>query len=337
LRSMRRGALAVVSLWLIGCLVGPRADSSDVAKLGALDDQSPSAIASAIEPLPETIEQDARKVALGERLFVEPRLSGDGRVACKDCHALDRGGANGQRFSDLPGRKPVPVNVPSIFNVAFDFRYAWNGRYEDLESLLDFAMNSPRAMAGTWAKGARAISDDVAYVKDFRALYPQGLDADSLRDALVAYSRSLITPNAPFDRFLRGKGELSAEQQRGYETFRDYGCISCHQGKNIGGNMYQRFGVMRDYFADRGGVVEADLGRYTQTQREEDRFVFRVPSLRNVALTAPYFHDGSADTLEAAVTTMARYQLGRALGPEQTADIVAFLRTLSGEYRQRPL
>jgi cytochrome c peroxidase len=147
----------------------------------------------------------------------------------------------------------------------------------------------------------------------------------------------LITPNAPFDRFLRGQGQLSAQQHRGYETFRDYGCISCHQGKNVGGNMYQRFGIMRDYFADRGEVVAVDFGRYSQTQLEDDRFVFRVPSLRNVALTAPYFHDGSADTLEEAVTTMARYQLGRALAAEQADDIAAFLGTLTGEYRGRPL
>jgi cytochrome c peroxidase len=136
---------------------------------------------------------------------------------------------------------------------------------------------------------------------------------------------------------LRGELALSAVEQRGYELFREYGCMSCHQGINLGGNMFQRFGVMRDYFADRGALTLADLGLFGATGREEDRFVFRVPSLRNVALTAPYFHDGSSATLEHAVVTMAKYQLDRDLDGEQTDEIAAFLRTLTGELGGKPL
>jgi cytochrome c peroxidase len=164
----------------------------------------------------------------------------------------------------------------------------------------------------------------------FREIYPEGITATSVRQAIATYCLSLVTPNSRFDRYLRQEITLTSEEQAGYELFREYGCVSCHQGINIGGNMLQRFGVMKDYFAERGHVGPSDYGLYAATGREEDRFVFRVPSLRNVAETGPYFHDGSAETLEDAVVTMARYQLGRELGPLETARIVAFLRTLTG-------
>ena len=157
-----------------------------------------------------------------------------------------------------------------------------------------------------------------------------------MRELLAIYSLSLVTPNSRFDRHLRGEVALAPEEQRGYDLFRDYGCVSCHQGINIGGNMLQRFGVMRRTTSRIAASVQpADLGLFAADRREEDRYVFRVPSLRNVALTAPYFHDGSAATLEHAATIMARYQLGRDLAPEQAAQIAAFLRTLTGELRRR--
>src|SRR6185295_17697771 len=140
----------------------------------------------------------------------------------------------------------------------------------------------------------------------------------------------LLTQDSPFDRWLRGdKQAISAEQRSGYELFKAIGCVACHQGANVGGNMFQRFGVFGDYFKDRGHVTEADYGRYNVTKNEADRFVFRVPSLRNVEHTAPYFHDGSAPTLTHAVQVMAKYQLGRHLADEQVESIVAFLKSLS--------
>lgn len=244
---------------------------------------------------------------------------------------LDRGGANGEPRSNLPGRGPVAVNVPSIFNMAFEFRFGWSGRFEDIGEQLDAAMALPTAMAGTWQRAAAALAHDVGYTGAFAEVYPDGVTAHNVRDALAIYSLSLITPNARFDRYLRGELALSSEEQRGYELFREYGCVSCHQGINIGGNMLQRFGVMRNYFDARGDVKPADMGLFAASKREEDRHVFRVPSLRNVALTAPYFHDGSAASLEQAATVMARYQLGRDLNEAQASDIAAFLRTLTGE------
>jgi len=155
---------------------------------------------------------------------------------------------------------------------------------------------------------------------------------------VLEYERSLVTPSSPFDRYLRGDPQaLSPEAKRGFGLFKSYGCASCHQGMAIGGNVFERFGVLRDFFADRGHFSEADLGRFNVTAREQDRFVFRVPSLRNVALTAPYFHDGSAPTLEAAVTIMATYQLGRDLDAQDVRDLVSFLRSLTGEFQGKSL
>jgi cytochrome c peroxidase len=183
-------------------------------------------------------------------------------------------------------------------------------------------------MANTWERAAASLAGAQAY---------PGLTAQSMREALAFYCLSLVTPNARFDRYLRGTLQLTAAEHAGYDLFRTYGCVSCHQGINIGGNLLQRFGVMRDYFAERVRGTPADDGLFNATQRPEDRHVFRVPSLRNVALTAPYFHDGSVPTLEGAIETMALFQLGRSLSEGQIDQIAAFLRSLTGELDGRPL
>jgi cytochrome c peroxidase len=193
-------------------------------------------------------------------------------------------------------------------------------------------------MGSTWAHALATVVSDPQYRTDFAAVYPNGIDMASVKNALATFERSLITPNSRFDRYLRGdESALTVEELRGYKLFRQVGCVSCHQGMNLGGNLYQKFGIMDDYFSVRGHVTEADLGRYNTTRRDEDRFVFRVPSLRNVAVTAPYFHDASAATLEEAVRVMARYQLGKNMAPDEVTGVTAFLRTLTGEYMGRPL
>jgi cytochrome c peroxidase len=285
-------------------------------------------------PVPLDPGVDERRAALGERLFHDPVLSSDGTVSCASCHDLARGGADGQPHSTLPGREPGPVNVPTVLNVGLNFRWSWTGRWELMAQQIDVAMIARHALA-TSVEGAVEAARPT-YAHDFERIYADGLNETNLLDALTEYLRSLTTPNAPFDRFLRGdESALDPEARRGWELFRSYGCVTCHQGVNVGGNLFQRFGVMEEYLEARPVQTRADLGRFAITEREADRHVFRVPGLRNVALTAPYFHDGSAATLEDAIQVMARYQLGRQLTPDQVHALAAFLRSLTGEQPQR--
>ncbi len=275
---------------------------------------------------------DPKKVALGERLFHDARLSRDFSTSCASCHNIGRGGVDGRRFSLGIGGAEGKVNAPTVFNSAFSLAQFWDGRAPTLEAQVAGPVHNPIEMGSNWAQvlGRLALDDEIATA--FSEAYPStGLTPENLMNAIATYERSLVTTDSRFDRYLRGNRQaLSATELEGYRRFREFGCISCHQGKLLGGNMFQRFGVMGDYFAGRT-MTESDLGRFNVTRREEDRHVFKVPSLRNVALTAPYFHDGSAKTLEEAVNIMGRYQLGRELSISDTETIVAFLKTLTGQ------
>jgi cytochrome c peroxidase len=274
------------------------------------------------------------RAALGATLFADPRFSADGSVACKTCHPPQRAGVDGLPRSKGVGGKEMGVNTPTVFNVTYNFRFNWNGAYKTIEDQLDSPLT--RTMATTWQVVEDKIRADPALAKGFAAAYADGVTTANVRDALARYIDTLITPNARIDQFLRGDTDaLSALERHGYERFKDVGCASCHQGANVGGNLFQRIGVMADYFLVRGGPppTGAELGRFSVTGDPADRHVFRVPSLRNVALTGPYFHDGSTSTLDEAVVIMARVQLGRSLDQEDVRAIVAFLGTLTGEPR----
>lgn len=331
-RSRKRWAVLACALVVASCAA--QRDGLGPPTERELDEAGEAALAQAdgalVVPVPRDVAFDARRAALGERLFEDPVLSSDGTVACASCHDLARGGADGERTSALPGREPGPVNVPTILNVGLNFRWAWTGRWEAMTEQIDVAIRARHALATTPEAATEAARE--RYGAEFQASYPDGLTPANLYDALSEYLRSLVTPDAPFDRFLRGEDDaLSAEARQGWELFRSYGCVTCHQGVNVGGNLFQRFGVMEEYLDARPDRSPADLGRFVITHREEDRHVFRVPGLRNAALTAPYFHDGSAATLEEAVQVMARYQLGRRLDVAQVSALVAFLRSLTGE------
>ncbi len=329
--SISVGCLLMGSAYLSGC------NLQDKPQGHASHERLEPGADQPIEPLPLNVEFDAASAALGEALFKEPVLSGDGKVACSSCHRADHGLADTASHSFVAGRPEAPVNTPGLYNVRFLYKLNWSGKFDSLETQLDALMRNPDVMASSWEGSAKRLADIPAYRDKFSSLFPDGLTPKNVRRALVEYERSLVTPNAAFDRFLAGDlGALSAEAEHGYALFKGDGCASCHQGIAIGGNLFQRFGVVRDYFVDRGNVTRGDWGRFNVTAREEDRFVFRVPSLRNVALTAPYFHDGSAATLEDAVRVMGQYQLGRELEPKDRDDLVAFLRSLTGEYRGKP-
>jgi len=290
-----------------------------------------------IRPIPLDVRLDARKVALGDKLFHDKRLSGDDTLSCASCHALDRGGVDGRVTAIGIGGAVGPINVPTVLNSSFNFRQFWDGRAASLEEQAAGPVHNPKEMGSNWAQVIGKLSRDKALVGAFGEAYRDGLQPRNIQDAIATFERSLTTPNSRFDKYLRGdKTALRADEQRGYLLFKNYGCVACHQGVNVGGNMFQVFGVMGDYFAERT-LTDADLGRFNVTHDPADKHLFKVPSLRNVALTAPYFHDGSARTLDEAVDTMFRVQLGRPAPPQDKELVVKFLRTLTGELRGQPL
>jgi cytochrome c peroxidase len=286
-----------------------------------------------ITPLPPPVALDADKVRLGERLFHDVRLSRGGRLACASCHLLAEGGDDNRDRSPGVDGELLNFNAPTVFNAALSFRLNWRGNFRTLEEQIEAVLFDPHLMNTTWEDLLPKLRDDEAYREDFSAVYGDGPEPAHVLDALATFERSLLTPGARFDRYLRGERDvLGAKEEHGYELFKAYGCVACHQGVNVGGNLFQRFGIFRDPFAQ-GPIRTADLGRFTITDAQDDRFVFRVPSLRNVAVTAPYFHDGRAETLEQAIEEMARSQLGRVLTAQEIGLIAGFLRTLTGEYR----
>lgn len=288
-----------------------------------------------ITPIPQETGVDVAKAALGEKLFNDPQLSHNNKVSCASCHNLKAGGTDQlPRSVGINGREGN-FNAPTVFNASYNFRQFWDGRAETLEEQIDGPTHAANEMGSNWAEIIGKLRQSPEYVAEFARLYPQGIQAQTIRDAIAIFERSLTTPNSRFDQYLQdNQSALSPAEKEGYQIFKSYGCISCHQGVNMGGNMYQKFGVMGDYFKDRGTITEADYGRYNVTQNEADKFIFKVPSLRNIALTAPYFHDGSTAKLENAVAVMGRYQLGRELTPSEIDALVKFLQTLTGEYKK---
>ncbi len=291
-----------------------------------------------IQPIATDSKLDPKKVALGDRLFHDKRLSKDNSLSCAGCHNLARGGVDGLPTSIGIGGAKGPINAPTVFNSSLNFRQFWDGRAPSLEEQAAGPVHNPKEMGSNWPEVLSKLAQDAALVEQFKQSYADGLQARNIQDAIAVFERSLTTPNARLDRYLKGeKAALSADEQRGYQLFKAYGCVACHQGVNVGGNMFQTFGVMGDYFSKRGNLTAADLGRYNVTKNEADKHVFKVPSLRNVALTAPYFHDGSARTLDEAVDVMFRFQLGRPASAQDKDLIVKFLHTLTGEHNGKPL
>ncbi len=290
-----------------------------------------------VSPLALPEHFDTAKVALGRRLFHDTRLSYGGVFACATCHQLETGGADGlSRALGADGR-PLDFNTPTIFNVAINFRLNWRGNFRALEQQNEFVLLNPRIMNTTWEELLAKLRADRDYAKDFVSLYGRNPARAHVLDALATFQRSLMTPNSRFDKRLRGERDaISPAEEQGFRLFKSYGCIACHQGTGFGGNLFQRFGIFADPFARRDGR-EVDLGRLAITGSQDDAQVFRVPSLRNVAITPPYFHNGAVSSLDEAVEIMARSQLGRELPRDDLARIVQFLNTLTGEYQGRSL
>lgn len=291
-----------------------------------------------LKPLPDVVIHNPLQVELGRQLFNDARLSANNSVSCASCHHLEKGGVDDKPLSIGLNGTMVGVNTPTVLNAALNFKQFWNGRADSLEAQVEAVVQSPIELGNTWKAVVDTLSNDPGYHAAFNTAYPDGVTAANVQNALATYERTLLTPNSRFDLYLKGDTDiLTIEEKYGYQRFKQYGCIACHQGVNIGGNMFQKFGVMGDYFKARGNPTEADQGRYLVTRDEEDRNVFKVPSLRNVALTAPYFHDASAKTLDEAVDVMFKYQLGRTPSALDKSLIIQFLKTLTGQLGGKPL
>ncbi len=316
------------SLFAIGCLSyvfqEQRTEAAERVEEPTADSDEP------ILPIERPRNLDARKVALGRKLFHDPRLSQDNSISCASCHILKAGGADHRaRSIGIHGAVGL-INAPTVLNSGLNFSQFWDGRAETLEAQVGEPIQSKIEMGSTWPEVVAKLNNSPEYKIAFREIYQNAIQSDHVRNAIAEFERSLATPNSRFDQYLRHVGVLTNQELDGYKLFKSFGCASCHQGTNIGGNMYQRVGVMAAYFTDRGDLGRADFGRFNVTGNPRDKFMFKVPSLRNVALTAPYFHDGSARTLTDAVAMMAKYQLGRPLSPSESELIVAFLNTLTG-------
>lgn len=304
-------------------LVPPPLSVTSVSKSG----ESFTAIVP-LEPIPGLLPE---RVALGERLFHDARLSADFSLACASCHLLHKGGVDGRRFSIGIKGAVGRVNAPSVLNSGYNMAQFWDGRAASLEEQVAGPIHNPIEMGSSWQQVISRLEQDDIFKARFLRAYPDGLKPENIVNAIASFERSLVTVNGRFDRYLKGEVQaLSTLEISGYRRFSEYGCTRCHHGALLGGNSYQKFDILGDFFVSRPSTKE-DLGRFNVTGREEDRHVFKVPGLRNVARTAPYFHDGSAETLEQAVMVMGRYQLGRDLSAGDVEAIVAFLKTLDGE------
>ncbi len=289
-----------------------------------------------LKPLeaPQDLNED--KIKLGKRLFHDVRLSKDDSISCASCHNLASGGTDNKVVSTGIDAKQGTINSPTVFNSGLLFRQFWDGHAESLEDQIDGPVQNSVEMGSLWPEVIVKLHKDDTYPDEFRAIYKDEkeiISRETIKDAIAEFERSLVTINSPFDRYLKGEeNAIDAQAKEGYKLFKKYGCASCHQGANVGGNMYQVFGVIDSYFEQRGNIKKADKGRFNVTANQEDMHSFKVPSLRLVALTAPYLHDGQAKTLREAVDIMFKHQLGRKAPDKDKEAIIHFLKTLVGEH-----
>lgn len=291
-----------------------------------------SLYADIIKPIPQKITFDKAKVELGKELFFDPILSKDGTIACVSCHILPGSGAESSSVSTGIYNQKGSINSPTVLNARYNFKQFWDGRADSLYDQASGPITNPVEMGNSLKNMLNTLKDSAHYTNAFKKTYGS-LTIHNVLDAIVEFEKTLITPNAKFDKFLRHEVALSPQEARGYKLFQDKGCISCHNGINIGGTMFQKLGAIID-LNETGTNISANktnLGRFNVTKREQDKFVFKVPSLRNVALTAPYFHNASVKTLKEAIKNIALHQLGEDLPKRDIQDIESFLKTLTGE------
>ena len=278
-------------------------------------------------PIPINKIENKDKYNLGKELFFDVNLSKDKTVACVNCHALELGGADGRMFSLGAHQINGVINSPTIFNTKFNISQDWTGEYTTIKDRSKMAFLSEVEMSGN-------IDEIIEYISETKSLNDKliemyGLVSDkNIFDSIGYYVENLTTPNSKFDKFLKGDREiLSDDEFDGYNLFKNYGCVSCHNGVNIGGNMYQKFGIFNEEDIDRG----KNLGRYKVTKKIYDKYVYKVPSLRNISKTSPYFHNGKIIKLADTIFEMGKHQLGVDIPSNDILKIELFLKTLNGE------
>jgi cytochrome c peroxidase len=287
-----------------------------------------AATAEPIQPVKEAANINVALVELGKKLYFDPRLSKSGFISCNSCHNLSMGGTDNIKTSIGHNWQEGPINAPTVLNSSLNVAQFWDGRAADLKAQAGGPIANPGEMASSHALAVDVLQSIPGYVAEFgKAFGSDKIDIDKVTKAIAAFEETLVTPNSRFDKWLKGdKKALKADELAGYKLFKDSGCTACHNGPAVGGNSFQKMGVVAPYKASSPAE-----GRSAVTGKDADRFNFKVPTLRNVEMTYPYFHDGAANTLGEAVDTMGRIQLGRKFTADENAKIVAFLKTLTGD------
>lgn len=267
-------------------------------------------------------------VELGKKLYFDPRLSKSGFISCNSCHNLSRGGSDNLPTSIGDKWQQGPINAPTVLNSSLNVAQFWDGRAADLQAQAGGPIANPGEMAFSHVLAINVIESIPAYVREFKTVFNSDkINIEQVTAAIAEFEKTLVTPNSRFDQWLLGKKDaLTAKELAGYKIFKDSGCTACHNGEAVGGNSFQKMGLVEPYKS-----TSTAEGRSAVTGKDADRFNFKVPTLRNVELTYPYFHDGAANTLPEAVDTMARIQLGKKYTKDENEKVVAFLKTLTGD------
>ena len=299
---------------------------------------SSSVTANVVRPVTQIAKTEPAKVALGDKLFHDKRLSKDNSLACAGCHDLAKGGTDQDPVSTGVGDQKGPINAPTVYNAVYNVLQFWDGRAADLQAQADGPVNNPKEMASNWDEAIPKLKEDPELTAAFNEVYVESYTKDTITEAIAEFEKTLVTPNSPFDKYLMGQEDaLTADQKKGYALFLENRCATCHCGAAMGGQSFEKMGLRADYFGDRGHPTDADLGRYSVTKKDEDKNKLKVPVLRNIAKTFPYLHDAATSDLKEAVAIMAKYQVGKVLPDADKASIASFLESLTGEYKGQPL
>ncbi len=309
-------------------VTGSRFVAALLGAAGTVAIASTIAVNEPIQPIRPAQNINLGMVELGKKLYFDPRLSKSGFISCNSCHNLSMGGTDNIPTSIGDRWQRGPINAPTVLNSSLNVAQFWDGRAADLKEQAGGPIANPGEMAFSHTLAIGVLQSIPGYVREFRQVFgKEQITISEVTAAIAEFEKTLVTPNARFDQWLLGKADaLSAQELEGYRLFKESGCVACHNGEAVGGNSFQKMGVVEPYKANSPAE-----GRSAVTGKDADRFNFKVPTLRNVELTYPYFHDGAAHTLTEAVDIMGRLQLGRKFSSEENARIVAFLKTLTGD------